>query len=229
MFDAALTVDALTIRADQACLSAILDGLQPASHQPFGTRPAQQALIGAFCRRTSVVLTEFARNLLTQFDIAHIAFVGDAFSSEGIRAGLAEQLGAAVAFGPFGDALGPAAGAALLNTHGTRTPLRTVSLGPVLTESDVKGALDNCRLDYVYEPDWHRLLMRTSQMLSRGNVIAWFNGPAPFGPFTRSLTSDPLRSIEALRARQREPVPADGEPARSVNRLPARCRRERGG
>jgi len=185
-----LTIEAQKVRADHHRLSTLLDGFEPVASRAFGIRPAQQLLIAAFCERSTAVLTEFARNLLDRFDAARIAFIGDAFSSEGIRTGLTEQLGAAAAFAPFGDRLGPAAGAALVDTHGARTPLRSVSLGPALTESDVKAALDNCRLDYVYEPDWQRLLIRTSQMLSRGNVVSWFNGSAPFG-----ASPDPARAI----------------------------------
>ena len=74
--------------------------------------------------------------------------------------------------------------------------MRTLALGPVVTEADVKATLDNCRLDYVYEPDWERLLRRTSRMLSRGNVVGWFNGSAPFGvqpDASRTTLCDPSK------------------------------------
>ena len=45
--------------------------------------------------------------------------------------------------------------------------------------------LDGCRLDYVYEPDFERIDARVSRMLSRGKLVAWFQGPMDFG--TRSL------------------------------------------
>ena len=58
----------------------------------------------------------------------------------------------------------------------------------------IKRTLDNCRLDYVYEPDWPRLLARMSRMLAQGKVVGWFQGPMAFGPRalgTRSILADP--------------------------------------
>jgi carbamoyltransferase len=54
--------------------------------------------------------------------------------------------------------------------------------------------LDNCRLDYVYEPDWARLIGRTSRLLAQGKVVGWFQGPMGFGSTTsgsRSVLADP--------------------------------------
>ena len=54
--------------------------------------------------------------------------------------------------------------------------------------------LENCRLDYVYEPRWPRLLERVSRVLERGKLVAWFQGRAEFGhPFSgsRSFLCDP--------------------------------------
>jgi carbamoyltransferase len=69
-----------------------------------------------------------------------------------------------------------------------------LALGPSFSEEDIKRTLDNCRLDYVYEPDWPRLVARVSGMLAQGKVVAWFQGPMAFGPRalgTRSILADP--------------------------------------
>jgi carbamoyltransferase len=46
----------------------------------------------------------------------------------------------------------------------------------------------------VYEPDWWRLEARLSRMLSRGKLVAWFQGAMDFGPRSlggRSILADP--------------------------------------
>jgi predicted NodU family carbamoyl transferase len=69
-----------------------------------------------------------------------------------------------------------------------------LALGPSFTESDAKKALENCRLDYVYEPFWPRLIDRIVQVLSQGKLVAWFQESAEFGhPVlgSRSVLADP--------------------------------------
>src|SRR5262249_14880293 len=73
-------------------------------------------------------------------------------------------------------------------------PLDSGAIGPAFSDHDIQRTLDNCRLDYVYEPDWLRLLDRTSKLLSQGKVVAWFQGPMAFGPRPlggRSILCDP--------------------------------------
>ena len=75
-----------------------------------------------------------------------------------------------------------------------RRDVETLALGPELSEAEIERALENCRLDYVYEPDWTRLTARVSRMLERGTIFAWFQGPTGFGPRsigTRSVLADP--------------------------------------
>jgi carbamoyltransferase len=72
--------------------------------------------------------------------------------------------------------------------------LDTLALGPAFSDEEIKRTLDNCRLDYVYEPDWARLIARASRLLAQGKVVAWFQGPMAFGPRaqgTRSILVDP--------------------------------------
>ena len=92
------------------------------------------------------------------------------------------------------DAVGRAIGAALDGGVPPAAHLRSLALGPDFSEQDIKLALENCRLDYLYEPDWSRLLARISRMLSHGSVVAWFQGPMGFGPRsadTRGVLCDP--------------------------------------
>lgn len=41
-------------------------------------------------------------------------------------------------------------------------------------DEDVKQVLDNCRLDYVFEPDWERLLGRACDLLAASKTVAWW-------------------------------------------------------
>ena len=89
---------------------------------------------------------------------------------------------------------GRAIGAALDGDVAPAAHLRSLALGPDFSEQDIKLALENCRLDYLYEPDWSRLLARISRMLSQGSVVGWFQGPMGFGPRpadTRGILCDP--------------------------------------
>jgi carbamoyltransferase len=42
------------------------------------------------------------------------------------------------------------------------------------SDVEIKAVLDNCRLDYVYEPDWPRLVVRTCNLLASAKTVAWF-------------------------------------------------------
>ncbi len=42
------------------------------------------------------------------------------------------------------------------------------------SDVEIKAVLDNCRLDYVYEPDWPRLVARTCSLLASAKTVAWF-------------------------------------------------------
>jgi carbamoyltransferase len=72
--------------------------------------------------------------------------------------------------------------------------LPTLALGPDFTEADAKKALENSRLDYVYEPVWSRLIERAAHVLAQGKLVAWFQESAEFGApllASRSVLADP--------------------------------------
>jgi hypothetical protein len=96
---------------------------------------------------------------------------------------------------PILEDVGGALGAALL-PHATAAPLEHVALGPDVDETEIKATLENCRLDFVYEPDWTKLLTRVSSLLSTGALIGWCQGRRDFGSRTfgsRSVLADPSR------------------------------------
>jgi len=121
---------------------------------------------------------------------------GDLFASPAFNTLVRQRLGEPVWFSPVPERSGLALGAALaLSEAGHRNGMLShLGLGPAFDEDAIKATLDNCRVDYVYEPHWPRLLARASQLLSRGKVIAWFQGAMDFGPRSlggRSILCDP--------------------------------------
>src|SRR5262245_14900532 len=50
------------------------------------------------------------------------------------------------------------------------------------SDVEIKAVLDNCRLDYVYEPDWPRLVSRTCGLLAAAKTVAWFQNARAGGP-----------------------------------------------
>lgn len=45
---------------------------------------------------------------------------------------------------------------------------------PAYGDAAIKAVLDNSRLDYVYEPDWNRLVGRACQLVASSKTVAWF-------------------------------------------------------
>jgi carbamoyltransferase len=122
------------------------------------------------------------------------ALAGSAWRSPDFVDRVRAHAGRAVPVAPWAMADGAAVGAALC-LAGPGTPLAAgLGLGPPATEPEAKAVLENCRLDYVYEPRWPRLMERVSKVLERGRLVAWFQGRAEFGDSlagSRSILCDP--------------------------------------
>ena len=120
---------------------------------------------------------------------------GGVFSSPDFVARVRGAAGWPCRVAPCASPQGAAVGAAFsLDTLAAQPLPEDFALGPVVNESDAKAVLENCRLDYLYEPRWPRLLERVSRILERGKLVAWFQGRAEFGfPVggSRSILCDP--------------------------------------
>jgi len=120
---------------------------------------------------------------------------GAVFGSPDLVSRVRRVAGQAYAVAPCPSTPAAALGAAL--AYGSPVPEAVpadLALGPLVSEADAKAVLENCRLDYIYEPRWPRLLERVSRVLERGKLVAWFQGRAEFGhPFvgSRSFLCDP--------------------------------------
>jgi carbamoyltransferase len=150
----------------------------------------RRALAASFTRVLADVLIELARSVAPD---GQVAFGGSLFASPRLNSALRASLGSQTCVSPVPERVGLALGAAL-SCAPAKPSMQGLDLGPVFSDEQIKGTLDNCRIDYVYEPDWPRLLSRISALLSRGKVVAWFHGAAEFGPRPqgcRSVLGDP--------------------------------------
>jgi carbamoyltransferase len=153
----------------------------------------RRAIAASFTCRLAEVIRDAAENLCAPGDLDSIVFGGAMFANGRFSSELARLVGDRAALAAVPEAVGRALGAAL-SPVGFGAPIPGLALGPAFSDVDIKRTLDNCRLDYVYEPDWNRLFQRTSKMLSQGKVVAWFQGAMGFGPRamgTRSILCDP--------------------------------------
>jgi carbamoyltransferase len=166
----------------------IADGLPAAPLERDG-----QALAGSFCHRLNAVVIEIAQRVMERAAVGRLGIAGGVVSSGRLVTDLTAAFGDRVVLPAVPEASGRALGAALPADRRI-VPLESLALGPQFSEQEIKSALENCRLDYLYEPDWTRLLTRVSAMLARGTVVAWFQeamgfGPRPIG--TRAILCDP--------------------------------------
>jgi carbamoyltransferase len=180
----------------RARVGAIAGDLGAAIRDPrsFNQRAQQlrRELAASFISRLAAVLAEAARHASGGCDWPQVAFGGDLLASPRLRAELRRLTGNGLAMAAVPEGSGRALGAALAGRPAA--PLAGLALGPAFSDADIKGTLDNCRLDYVYEPDQTRLHHRVSRMLEQGKVVGWFQGALGFGPRTlgtRSILCDP--------------------------------------
>jgi carbamoyltransferase len=187
---------------DQDRLSALVGavgqpyagGLADASSLNVRLQQARRALAASFTCRLAHVVRDAAENLCARSGVESIAFGGAMFANTRLTTELRRLVGDGLALAVVPELAGRALGAALAASKGGHDRLPALALGPTFSDNDIKRTLDNCRLEYVYEPDWRRLFVRVSRMLSQGKVVAWFQGAMGFGPRamgTRSILCDP--------------------------------------
>lgn len=149
----------------------------------------RRALAASFLAGLAGILGHMARG--ADKGRGPLGFAGAAFGNARLNTELEAHVDRDVVFTAVPEPVGRALAAARAAELNTNTPL---AIGPSYSEEEIKRTLDNCRLDYVYEPDWPRLLARVSRMLGQGKIVGWFQGPMAFGPRalgTRSILADP--------------------------------------
>lgn len=123
-----------------------------------------------------------------------VTLAGSFFTAAGLNGRLATSIGGSVAIAPVPERPGLTLGAALAAERQPIGPIRHLALGPASDEYELKRVLENCRLEYVYEPEWARLMPRVSALLASGKLVAWYQPPLDFGVRSfgsRSVLCDP--------------------------------------
>jgi len=168
--------------------------LADASSLNVRVQESRRALAASFTRRLAEVIGDAVARLRVKADSEQVAFGGALFGNPGLNTELRRLLGDAMSVAAVPEPAGRALGAALGASDGQPAELSGLALGPSYSDDAIKRTLDNCRLEYLYEPDWPRLLRRVSRMLAQGKVVAWFQDGMGFGPRptgTRSILCDP--------------------------------------
>jgi carbamoyltransferase len=150
----------------------------------------RRSLAASFIGQTAEVIAGAAGFAAEHHGAETVAAGGSLFGHARLNTELVRLMPCRISVAAVPEALGRAIGAA--SSEAGATP--SAGPGPAFSDEDIKRTLDNCRLDYVYEPDWPRLISRASRMLATGKVVAWFQGPMAFGPRplgSRSVLSDP--------------------------------------
>lgn len=190
------------VTVDVACLAEVIRaaGSWPAEELANSrslnvrVQHARRALAASFMCQVARVLGDASDRLAARTGASRVALGGATFGHARLNTELRQRFGDDVVRATVPEPAGRAIGAAIAASGGGFAGLDDLALGPAFSPSDVKATLDNCRLDYLYEPDWPRLLGRVSRMLSQGKVVAWFQGGMGFGPRaagTRSILCDP--------------------------------------
>ena len=186
------------VSVDRDAIAATIAGLageygtQFADTTSVNTRLQQmrRALAASFLAQFAQVIAAACTQALEQHRASTVAAGGPLFSHARVNTEVQRLLRQEWRVAAVPEAAGRAVGAAASEPGA----IATVGRGPAFSDEDIKRTLDNCRLDYVYEPDWSRLIARVSRMLARGKVVGWFQGALAFGPRpagTRSALSDP--------------------------------------
>jgi len=168
-------------------------GLGDASSLNVHVQARRRAMAASLMTRVARVISDAAGTLSAGTGGAPVVFGGDLFASPRLNAELSRMMGAPPTVAAVPEPAGRALGAVLISA-GVGRQHAGLALGPAFSDVEIKQTLDNCRLDYLYEPDWPRLLDRVSQLLALGKVVAWFQGGMGFGPRamgTRSVLCDP--------------------------------------
>ena len=119
-------------------------------------------------------------------------FFNTQFTTAALRAGAFEHS----YIPPHPGRSGSALGAALLvgDSHPAAAALASPYLGPGYTDTEVKAALENCKLAFDLQRT-DQVLATVVRALSRGHLVGWFHGRLEWGPRAlghRTVLADPF-------------------------------------
>ena len=165
----------------------------------------RRALAASFTAALARVVASVSDRAAGRNGSGQVGAGGGAFGNARFNSELQGIVGDSLSFAavpePSGRALG-AVGSAAPGSDGA------LAIGPAFSEEAIKRTLDNCRLDYVYEPDWPRLLGARVANAGAGQGRRLVPGTDGLRPETTWHAKHSRRPVESLRAAECQRVPA---------------------
>jgi predicted NodU family carbamoyl transferase len=202
------TMDAAAESGDLCAVSDAFDKTVARTEQRAGASLADAAsprievqrerarLAEGFLHRVALLLATALDAAAQRYATDRAVLAGGMFTCADFNARLGALSSLTISVAPVPSPEGAALGAALrpFTSAGADGLPNHLALGPSFSESEAKKALESCRLDYVYEPVWPRLIERVVQVLGHGKLVAWFQDSAEFDQSlrgSRSILADP--------------------------------------
>jgi carbamoyltransferase len=198
-------------------------------HDLFGGPPRQPEspltqremdLASSIQRVTEQVIMRLARTARKELDAEYLCLAGGVAlncvaNGKILSEGIFRDIWVQPAAGDAGGALGAALAVRYLYKNQPRSVvgcdrMRGAFLGPRFDAGQVKPALEGAGAVFDRIDD-DRLLTQVAELISRGAVVGWFQGPMEFGPRalgSRSIIGDPrnpkMQSVMNLKIKYRE-------------------------
>jgi len=154
-------------------------------------------------RRLEEIVLALAEKVRREHRVEAICLAGGVTSNSLLISRLEREGGYQHVFvQPAAGNAGCSIGSALFHWHnqldqGSPQALEHVFLGPEYSDEEVKPVLDNCKVAYRYIVPEDKFLEEVVKLLCQGNIVAWFQGRAEFGPRSlgaRSILASPLQA-----------------------------------
>lgn len=146
------------------------------------------------------VVGECIERLLKETGKRFICLAGGVFLNSLLVADLEKRLGPGRVFvQPAAGNAGCAPGASWWVWHQVlqnprKEAISTISWGPSFSVDEIKEVLDNCMVRYHWQETEAARVLEAATILERGEILAWYQGPAEFGARAlghRSLLASP--------------------------------------
>ncbi len=169
----------------------------------FSTSSYRQNLAHSLQQRLEEVVLSMAESIRREQGVTNLCLAGGVALNSLLVSRLERESGYEHIFvQPAAGNAGCSIGSALFQWHnqldlGRPDPLKHVFLGPEFSDQEIKPELDNCKLAYRYFISEEKLLDEIANLLYQGNITAWFQGRAEFGPRSlgaRSILASPLQA-----------------------------------
>jgi carbamoyltransferase len=178
-------------------------------YRRLGSRPGRFFEPDAALRRNLACSLQWAcarsindcvEKLLDETKTRQVCVAGGVFLNSLLVAELEKRVGLEGVFAqPASGNAGCALGAAWLVWHQTlnkprQEALSSLNWGPSFSSDQIKEVLDNCKVCYRWHDTQSARIREAVRVLDRGEILAWYQGAAEFGPRAlghRSLLASP--------------------------------------